>query len=152
MKNNVAYIAANNGLSSYGHDNLQSTTSDYSGNEGTSAFYLMSIVNVGPDITVIPGIRYQGLRTEYKAPRGVQAVDSYYSYNHYDTTVVQNHNYWLPDVSVRYKPLEWFDVRVSYSNTLSYPDFTSIIPKINVAPTAVVYNNCKLTPSRSNKL
>jgi len=149
MKNNVDYIAANKGSASYGHDLLQSTTNDYSGHESVSAFYLMSIINVGPTITIIPGVRYQGLRTEYTAPRGVQAIDSYKDYNYFDTTIVQNHNYWLPDVSLKYKPLEWFDVRLSYSNTISYPDYTAIIPKINVAPTAVVYNNYALNPTRS---
>lgn len=149
MKNNVAYIAANKGDGSFGHDDLQSTTNDYSGNESVSAFYLMSIVNVGPQITIIPGIRYQGLRTEYTAPRGVQAIDSYKGYNHIDTTVVQTHNYWLPDLSVKYKPFDWCDIRLSYSSTLSYPDYTAIIPKINAAPAAIVYNNITLNPARS---
>ncbi|MDR3627125.1 MAG: TonB-dependent receptor, partial [Ignavibacteriaceae bacterium] len=149
MKRNVNAIAAVNGTNSYGHDNFNSTTSDYSGHENLSAFYIMSNINIGQDITVIPGVRYQNLQTNYTGIRGVESRLSYDSYNHYDTTVVQNHGYWLPDVSVRYKPLSWFDVRLSYTNTLAYPDFTAIIPRIDVGIGAIAFNNYSLLPSRS---
>jgi TonB-dependent receptor len=149
MKRNISAIAAVNGTNSYGHDNLNSTTSDYSGHENLSAFYVMSTINVGQDITVIPGVRYQNLETNYTGIRGVESRLSYEAYNHYDTTVVQNHGYWLPDVSVRYKPLSWFDVRLSYTNTLAYPDFSAIIPRIDVGTGTIAYNNYSLLPSRS---
>jgi TonB-dependent receptor len=149
MQQNLNAIAAANGTNSYGHDNLNSTTNDYSGHENLSAFYVMSNINIGQDITVIPGVRYQNLETNYTGIRGVESRLSYEVYNHYDTTVVQNHGYWLPDVSVRYKPLSWFDVRLSYTNTLAYPDFNAVIPRIDVGNGTIAYNNYSLLPSRS---
>jgi TonB-dependent receptor len=148
MQQNLNAIAAN-GPNAYGHDNFLSTTNDYSGHENLSAFYVMSIINIGQDITVIPGVRYQNLETNYTAIRGLESRLSYDSYNHYDTTVIQNHGYWLPDVSVRYKPLSWFDIRLSYTNTLAYPDFNAIIPRIDVGNGTIAYNNYNLVPSRS---
>ena len=59
MKSNVAQIAANNGTAAYGHDNFLSTTNNYSGNENQSAVYLMSTFKIGPELTIIPGVRYQ---------------------------------------------------------------------------------------------
>ncbi|MGE5498028.1 MAG: TonB-dependent receptor domain-containing protein, partial [Syntrophothermus sp.] len=144
------YFAQRNLQIAYGPDNQKSTTNNYSGNEMTSAFYLMSVVNVGPMLTIIPGVRYQNLRTEYTGVRGVQSSQSYYSYNHYDTTVVQNHGYWLPSVSIRYKPFTWFDIRMSYTNTLAYPDYNAIVPRIDVnLNNRIDYNNFDLKPSRS---
>ena len=149
MKSNVAQIAANNGTAAYGHDNFLSTTNNYSGNENQSAVYLMSTFKIGPELTIIPGVRYQDLQTEYTGIRGVESRLSFNAYNHYDTTVNQNHGYWLPDVSLRYKPTSWFDARLSYTNTLAYPDFDAIIPRIDVGSGIISWNNYQLVPSRS---
>ncbi len=148
LKDNAEYIAKNN-RPAYGHDDVASTTTDYFGKEEVTAFYLMSVINVGPLITIIPGVRFQGLRTEYNAPRGFFKITSYENYDHVDTTVVQNHDFWLPAVSLRYKPFDWFDIRMSYSNTISYPDYWAIIPKLHVSGNSISYNNFELKPSKS---
>jgi hypothetical protein len=71
-------------------------------------------------------------------------------YVNYDTTVIQNHGYWLPNFSLRIKPLSWFDIRLSYTKTLSYPDFIAIIPRIDAATSSIAWNNFKLVPQRSS--
>ena len=150
LEKNVQYIANNNGGIAYGRNNFQSTSYNYTGHENQAAFYIMSILNIGSQFTLIPGVRYQDLQTTYTGVRGVESPESYYSYNHYDTTVTQDHGYWLPDISLRYKPLSWFDIRLSYTNTLAYPDFDAIIPRIDVGTTnSISWNNYKLIPSRS---
>ena len=149
LKRNVQNIATNNGSQAFSHDNFLSNTSNYSGDEYQSAFYLMSVINIGPEITFIPGIRYQNLESIYTGVRGIESRNSFNAYNHYDTTVTQNHGYWLPDFSLRYKPLSWFDVRLSYTNTLAYPDFNAIIPRIDVGNGTIAWNNYKILPSRS---
>ncbi len=151
LLNRNAKNLANQGQDAfYGINNFSSTTNNYNGYENTSAFYLMSIVKVGSEITIIPGVRYQNLQTTYTGARGLESAQSYFSYNHYDTTVTQNHGYWLPDVSLRYKPLSWFDLRLSYSNTVAYPDYNAIIPRIDVGFNSIAWNNYKLIPSRSS--
>jgi TonB-dependent receptor len=138
---------------SYFNDQALSTMNNYDGYENQSAAYIMTNIDIGPIITIIPGIRYQNLQTVYTASRGIQNTTSDLGghYNQYDTTVTVNHGFWLPDVSLKYKPFTWFDVRFSYTNTLAYPDFNAIIPKINVSSTqgTINYNNYELVPSRS---
>lgn len=134
----------------YGHNNFESTSYNYSGIERQSAFYLMSVINLGSQITFIPGVRYQNLQTSYKGIRGIQNRLSYLEYVNYDTTVIQNHGYWLPNFSLRIKPLSWFDIRLSYTKTLSYPDFIAIIPRIDAATSSIAWNNFKLVPQRSS--
>jgi TonB-dependent receptor len=151
VKSRIGILAARNDIA-YFHDAFNSTTSNYSGTEDLSAFYLMATINIGPEITVIPGVRYQNLNTEYTAPRGQQntASGSGGPYFHYDTTLAVSHPYWLPDVIVRYKPLPWFDIRLSYSNTLAYPDYNAITPRIDAGTGGVIsWNNFELVPSRS---
>jgi TonB-dependent receptor len=83
--------------------------------------------------------------------RGIQNRLAYLDYNHYDTTVTQTHGYWLPNVSLRYRPLSWFDVRFSYTRTLAYPDFNAMIPRIDLDGNngIISYNNYTLVPQRS---
>jgi len=149
LQANVQWIADNFGMQSYARDNLLSTTNNYSGFENQSALYAMTVLDVGSDVTVTGGVRYQNLRTNYEGPRGIESRNSFNAYNHYDTTVVQNHGYWLPDISLKYKPLPWADLRLSYSNTLAYPDYNAVIPRIDVGTAAVSWNNYQLVPTRS---
>jgi TonB-dependent receptor len=133
--------------------NLDLISSNYYGHENRTGLYVMATVNIGADIIVIPGIRYQALATSYSAPRIYNPNFNYdypVAYPHQDTTINQYHGYWLPDVSVRYKPMSWFDVRLAYTNTLSYPDFDQITPLINVQPNAITWHNFALSPARSH--
>ena len=151
VKSNADLIAQNDAIA-YFHNGYASTSNNYSGFENQSAFYVMATVNVGPDITIIPGVRYQDLQTTYTSARGIQNTSSALGgpYLHYDTTVTVDHAYWLPDVILRYKPLPWFDVRLSYTNTIAYPDYNAIVPRIDVSTgSAISWNNFRLVPSRS---
>jgi len=149
LESNAAYINSQQ-PEGYARDNLVSTTNNYSGYEHQSAGYLMATINIGQEITIIPGIRYQRLQTTYTAPQGNQSSLSWYAYRHYDSTVKVSHDYWLPALIMRLKPLSWFDVRLSYTNTLAYPDYNAIVPRIDVASSGpIAWNNSHLTPSRS---
>jgi outer membrane receptor protein involved in Fe transport len=88
------------------------------------------------------------LETKYTGNRGLQQNDIT-KYPNYDTTVTQVHGYWLPDVSLKYKPLDWLDIRLSYTNTLSYPDYYNLIPYMSVAYSSTYCGNYELKPSRS---
>lgn len=154
LDENIGLIAAHSDAITYSRDAFGSTTYNYNGHEDQSAAYLMATINIGPLITLIPGVRYQNLQTTYTAPQGQENNNSATGgpYLHYDTTVTENHGYWLPDVALRYKPFTWFDVRLSYTHTLAYPDFNAIIPRIDVPVSSggtISWNNTNLTPSRS---
>ncbi len=153
---NADLIQANDAISFF-HDNFNSTTSNYDGNEKQSAVYVMATINIGPGITVIPGVRYQKLTTEYTAARGQQTAASATGggpYRHFDFSPAVSHGYLLPDVILRYKPLSWFDVRLSYTNTIAYPDYNAVVPRIDggltgASGTPIAWNNYLLSPSRS---
>jgi TonB-dependent receptor len=140
----------NGGTITFGKDNYLSDAGIYNGYENQGAAYLMTVVNVGPDITIIPGFRYQNFSASYTSPHTKQPAISSQDDGRFDSTVSQNHGYWLPDLSLRYKPTSWCDVRLSYSSTLAYPDYQAIIPVVNVALNGQInYNNNDLIPSRS---
>ncbi len=150
LNSNLQNYVQQNQQAWYGVNTEASITNDYKGYENTGAFYAMADFKIGQQLTLIPGVRYQNLETIYTAPRGFSSALSYFTYNYYDTTVTQNHGYWLPDVSLNYKPLSWLSVRLAYSNTLAYPDFNTITPRINVGlSNSIAWNNFALIPGRS---
>ncbi len=140
---------------SYFPDTYAPVKDYYSGNEYRSAAYVMATLHLGSRITLIPGVRYQGLRTVYTAAYIPGAfIGNTYPFPfpktaYTDTTVDQYHGYWLPDVSLSYKPFNWLAVRVAYTNTLAYPDFSYIVPQIQIGINSVNWNNYMLQPARS---
>jgi len=141
----------------YVPDVYGSTASDYSGHEIRSAVYLKGTFNVGTQLSIVSGARYQGLRTSYTAAHFIGNADatSPYPADLLHTVVTQDeyHGYWLPHLSVKYDPLEWLSIRAAYTNTLAYPDFAQIIPRMDVASNSghwVVWNNYALKPARSH--
>jgi len=150
-QDNTDEIARRGGQEAWARNNFQSITNNYSGDERLGAFYAMWTIKAGADLTLIPGVRYQNLRTTYSGTRGNQTSQSYTVYDHSgDTTVTLDHPFWLPNLNIRYKPFSWFDIRLSYSNSISYPDFNTIIPRIDVSGQNIIsWNNFMLEPSRS---
>lgn len=122
---------------------------NYAGNEYAYAGYMMADINIGKQIQIIPGFRYEHLKTSYTAPHGNSAYTGNV-YPHVDTTANESNGYFLPSVHFRYKPVDWFDIRLAYTNTLSYPDFSAIVPLIDIHIDRVVWNNPNLTAARSH--
>ncbi len=148
---NVDEFAQVSGQEAFARNNYLSTTNNYNGDESVIAGYVMATFNIGNNLKIIPGVRYQQINTSYFGVRGQQSPLSYQKYYHPDdTTTTEIHGYWLPSVNLKYKPLSWFDVRMSYSKTITYPDYNAIIPRIDVTTSAdIAWNNFQLKPSTS---
>jgi TonB-dependent receptor len=125
---------------------LSTTLYDYSGHENRSAGYTMVTLNVGPWVTVVPGVRYQNLTTKYKGIRAEQIPGSIQYTNAEET---QSHGYWLPMGHFRLKPLGWLQFHFAYTNTLNYPDYNTIIPRYLIGTNFILYNNYRLKSGRS---
>jgi TonB-dependent receptor len=142
---------------SYLPDQYSSIASDYSGHEFRSAEYLMGTFNIGSQVTMIAGARYQGLKTSYTAAHFIGNADATNPYPsdllHTFVTQDEYHGYWLPHVSLKYDPLLWLSIRGSYTSTLAYPDFSQIVPREDVSSNSghyVVWNNYDLKPAQSH--
>ena len=134
-------------------DFVQSLINDYSGNETRSAGYLMATLKVGQWLTIIPGVRYQTLRTSYNAIQfsGYTEPNLSISRPYSKATAENYYGYWLPDIHIKFNPSDEISLRASYTNTIAYPDFQSFIPKlaVNNSTYTIVYNNTTLKPERA---
>ena len=127
---------------------------DYNGSEAKSAAYGMLTVNIGEKITLLPGMRFQNLRTSYTGNRGVQLPDAGggIAFNARDTTATNSRGFLLPMVHARYKPLRWLQIHFAYTNTLNYPDYSAIVPRYDVSLATIIYNNYSLRTASSENI
>ncbi len=134
----------------YFYNYHESIKDDYRGEEHYSAAYFMSEIKVGRSLIFIPGIRYEKNNTEYTGVRGnAQTKLEHVGYTHDDTTTTRVNDFFLPMIHLKYKPVDWFDLRLAYTNTISRPNFNQIVPKWNRTLTTVFWNNPYLKPARS---
>ncbi len=127
-------------------NDLASRINNYTGVEKRSAGYAMVTFNIGDKLTFLPGARYQNLTANYTAVRGDMTVPGG---NFSDTTVTETHGYLLPMVHLIYKPLDWLQVHLAYTNTLNYPDYSTVTPRYMITNGSVVLNNTNLRPATS---
>jgi TonB-dependent receptor len=108
---------------------FQNLANSYKYTEDYYATYLMSEMNIR-HFMVVGGARYENVQSKYTV------------YNMYDmrnpdaqncdTVITHPENkFWLPMVQAKYAPLDWFDVRYSYTQTLARPDYHQLSPKLN---------------------
>ena len=139
------------GLSeAYHYNDFFSNTSDYKGSELLSAGYLMSEINFGDKLTLIPGVRVEKNATQYNAPRGNSSLP--FPDTKYVSTVTEmskSDQFFLPMIHLKYMPFKWFSVRLAYTHTLSRPNFNAITPRWDMGSTVVTWNNYALKPEFS---
>jgi TonB-dependent receptor len=134
----------------YQPNKLGSQINDYDGTEDKSAGYLMATVNIGDQVSLLPGVRYQNLTTKYTAVRGTAVPGNQIQGG--DTTIAHAHGYWLPMVHARYRPLDWLQFHFAYTRTLNYPDYSMLTPRYLISQGVIDYNNHALKPATSENL
>jgi TonB-dependent receptor len=129
---------------------ISSTLNNYDGFETKQAAYAMATVNIGDDLSILPGVRYQILTTNYTAWRGIEVFRGVQGK---DTTVHVPHGLWLPMLHVRYQPWAWLQLRAAYTNTLTYSDYSTLTPRYFITLNEVIdYNNFNIRPATSENI
>jgi TonB-dependent receptor len=131
-----------------------SKMNDYNGDENYWAGYIMPTFKFGKKISFIPGLRYEKNKTEYTAIRGDYVSSKWNEpwvegINYQDTTIIRNNDFWLPMLHLKYQALEWFDIRLSYTQTISRPSYGQITPKYTIFDNSISWNNAYLKPERA---
>jgi TonB-dependent receptor len=109
---------------------------DFNGSEFFSAGYLMGTFNIGPQVSVIAGGRYEHYNMDYKATNfyTTHPVDGNGKLLDTLNTVDRNDDNFFPNAHVRYKFTEWGDLRLGYSQAISRPDYQAILPNTLFSP------------------
>jgi TonB-dependent receptor len=136
----------------------ESYGTDYHGTEDYLAAYILPQIKLFNDFTFIPGLRYERNQTEYTAWRvpylGFETIDAPWTeIVNYDVTRKRENEFFLPMLHGIYRPNEWFNVKASYTHTLSRPRFGDIIPRWRIDEKVVsIYNDPYLKPALSKNI
>ena len=118
--NNVARI----------EDQIASNAS-YSAKENVLAGYVMTEINIGRDIMILPGIRYERTKNNYKSlfgTNGSTVDDTPSIVNVQDSTGEGSYGVWLPMIQMRVDIFEGMNVRGSVAKTISRPNYFDLVP------------------------
>lgn len=127
-------------------------TNNYDLREDVFAGYAMFKFKMGEQLTVIPGLRYEANDNVYNGIFADLNGDWGESGERSERTATNTYGVLLPHLHLKYKPVEWFDVRASYSTTLARPDFNYIVPATLVnrnGDLSIDQGNPRLGPSVS---
>ncbi len=103
---------------------------DYDGIERYQAGYIMSEINIGPHITLTPGVRFDVDYTKYHGQsfrEVVQAGDARLPSLQPNENVRRN-DFWLPMVHLNVIPFEWLHIHLAGTETVTRPDFNMYAP------------------------
>jgi len=132
---------------------VKSIFEDYLGNEEYYAFYLMPEINLGEDLLIVPGIRFESNRTEYTGYRGNRfGVLGDWRETPIDTvTKVRKNNFILPMIQAFYKPTDWLTIKAGYTHTLQRPNYNNIMPGWVITTRGGIDNlsNFRLKPEKA---
>ena len=102
--------------------------------------------------TLIPGVRYEQMNTEYTGTKGRSDLSgpNYYRYvDARDTTTYRYNSFVLPNIRLIVKPLNWLQFHLAYTHTLQRPNYSLIIPREDISDGAnnrYIINNTQLEP------
>ena len=115
--------------------------------------YLMTVLNFGDLISFIPGVRYEKV-TDNMIGNYVYNMAVSYTLN-FPRNIIKatsENEFYLPNVHLIIKPLDWMHIQAAYTKTLGRPDYNQIMPNtfINngIAPYIYQAGNPNLKPEQ----
>jgi TonB-dependent receptor len=107
---------------------------DYEVNESVAAGYIMTEINFGRTLMFLTGARYEHTRADMtgrvgRASRDISEPEELDDPFIRDTTAVSTYGRWFPMAHLRYRATDWFDVRLAYTQSLSKPRLSYMLPK-----------------------
>jgi len=128
--------------------NVAEYANDFDFSDNYSAFYLMKELNLGPKILILSGVRYEHVESKYTANETV-APQVFELPNTKEVKSKRNNEYWFPQVHLRYKASDWFDIRLSGTRTITRPDYKAISPYSFISSTKenLQFGNPNLIPA-----
>ena len=112
---------------------FQELPNNYMYYENYSAFYAMSELDLGPNIMIVGGVRFEHVTSDFTAynlrdSRNPATQPAFAQ----EVTVHPSNKFWLPMVQAKYDPVNWIDIRYSYTQTLARPDYSELSPHYNI--------------------
>ncbi len=134
--NNMRTWATSTGIPLFDNDGTRledkmAMDNSYTAEEGIFAGYAMTEIRLGEDVLVVPGVRYERTKNNYKTKfrkTGSTAEDTPSIIAVTDSTGDTSYDDWLPMVQFRVNVTEGINVRGSVAKTLARPNYYDLVP------------------------
>ena len=127
---------------------------DYNGKENYKASYFMVDLDVGTSFNVVAGGRRESNKTKYESNSSLDHALPHWIYIGESVSQKRKNSYFLPALFLNYKPTPWLSIRYAQTNTLTRPDYSSIIPltRANGQTKVLDWRNKFLKPGLSRNI
>lgn len=115
----------------YWIDGLSSHINDYQSTEELMAGYFMTEINIGKNLMLLPGIRYESMETDYFTYHlKLASMQSGIEPNP-DSVMVRRENFdWYPSLNIKYEMNDFVQFQGAAYKSTSRPDFNQISPLV----------------------
>jgi len=125
---------------------------NYNAKETVYATYIMGEFNWQQYVTFMPGVRYEKTSTDYSTKvynPATSGVATRPALN--DSTGNRVYENFLPMFQMKIKPYDWVDLRLALTNSISRPDYYSLIPyeRIDYDGATLRYGNPQLKETKA---
>lgn len=155
-RNEIMFLTNSLLLDTVYNTSARADIDDFELSEKVSAGYIMTEINLGPRLMILPGVRYEYTQANMTGRKGNIGSDDdepdLDRPNVRDTTATNTYSRWFPQLHIRYRLTNWFDIRLARTRSLSRPQLDWMLPKKNVLGNQqkVVLGRPDLKPQISN--
>jgi TonB-dependent receptor len=105
---------------------------NYSVKEHVNAAYFMTTVDLSKVFRILGGVRIEQENNDYtsKYAPDVYGMSVFTEEDVIDTTRTYSETFILPNLHLKIKPADWFDLRLAATKTLARPDFNMRLPTL----------------------
>ncbi len=137
-------------LSSFYDDGVASYNQNYFDHEDSYAGYIMGEFNIGKNLILVPGVRYQEERTDISAYHIIANYANQNGLIGFPVLIDTKRDFvsWYPSINIKYKATDNVQIRGAVYKSESLPSFGDILPMIVYqSNTPIVTGNPLLKPS-----
>jgi TonB-dependent receptor len=133
---------------------VESYRRDYETTERLAAGYIMTEINLGRRLMLLPGVRYERMETQYQAWHVNTNSGSTGIEPHPDSVVTNRLNMqWFPSLNMKYKVTDFISIQGAAYKSTTRPSFRQVSPFVRYARATGSYdiesNNPYLMPAKA---
>jgi len=105
---------------------------NYTVKEQVNSGYFMGTIDFGKMLRILAGVRIEQENNDYTAKYApdVYSMSLFTEEDITDTTRTYSETFILPNFHLKFKPVDWFDLRLAATKTLARPDFNMRLPSL----------------------
>lgn len=134
IETHETYYGQDSDVALYDRNGVESAKDDYVVTEKLTAGYIMAELNIGSRIHLVPGVRYEVMKTTYSSfytmADGIDPSGMKIGYPIPVAVDDRQNAHFFPSINMKIEATDWIDLRAAYYKSTSRPNFSLLSPGI----------------------